>query len=633
MSPPFSPAPRWLRQVGIALIVMLFLAGLWMLYATPVIPEEEISLSTLVRYINEGKVTKLTVQESVVSTKLEGKKLLALKEPEASLTETLANLGVKQDKLENLDIKIKRPSGFGFWAATLLPFLLPFLLVAGFLYFMMRSATAASTRALSFGQARLKTAGSLPEHERVTFKDVAGCKEAKEELQEVVEFLQNPKRFTSLGAKIPKGVLLVGPPGTGKTLLARAVAGEAKVPFFHISGSEFIELFVGVGASRVRSSFARAKQAAPAIIFIDELDAVGRHRGAGLGGGHDEREQTLNQILVEMDGFDPNVGLVVLAATNRPDILDPALLRPGRFDRRVVLDLPDINEREAILKIHARKVPLAREVNLRRVAERTPGFSGADLANLINEAAILAARRRKQRVGMSELFASIEKVMLGPERKSRVLSPREKKIVAYHEAGHAIVAHVLPHVDPVQKISIVSRGRAGGYTLKVPEQERRLHTRSEFIEELATLLGGYAAELIKFNELTTGAGSDLKEATRLARKIVTEYGMSDLGPVTFGEKEELIFLGKELHETRNYSEKTAAQIDEEIRKLINAAHKKARNILTKFTDALDRVAHKLIEKEMLERDEFRALVKDLPSGHSATSPNKKTSPAPAPAPA
>ena len=441
------------------------------------------------------------------------------------------------------------------------------------------------------------------------FSDVAGAIEAKEELIEVVDFLKNPKKFLDMGARIPRGVLLVGAPGTGKTLLARAVAGEANVPFFYISGSEFVEMFVGVGASRVRDLFAMAKKFAPSIVFIDEIDAVGRQRGAGLGGGHDEREQTLNQILVEMDGFDRDTNIIIVAATNRPDILDPALLRPGRFDRRIVLDIPDIDEREAILKIHALDKPLDKSVNLRRVAERTPGFSGADLANVINEAAISTARQNHKIIEQETFYHAIEKVLLGPERRSHILSQKEKEIAAYHEAGHALVAGVLPHADPVHKISIVSRGQAAGYTMKLPTEDRHLYSKSQFLADLAVLMGGYAAEKIVFNELTTGASSDLKKATNLARSLVTEYGMSEkLGPISLGEKEELVFLGRELGTHQNYSQSVAETIDKEIKNFLKMAYETAKKIITQRRKKLEKIAKRLIEKETIERDEFAAIM-------------------------
>ncbi|MEK7566873.1 MAG: ATP-dependent zinc metalloprotease FtsH, partial [Patescibacteria group bacterium] len=444
------------------------------------------------------------------------------------------------------------------------------------------------------------------------FQDVAGVEEAKEELREIVEFLRTPKKFLSIGARIPKGVLLMGPPGAGKTLLARAVAGEAGVPFFHMSAAEFVEMLVGVGASRVRDLFKMAKKAAPAIIFIDEIDAVGRHRGAGLGGGHDEREQTLNQILVELDGFEPHESVIVMAATNRPDVLDPALLRPGRFDRRVVLDLPDIKAREAILKIHAKGKPLVKEVELRRVAERTPGFSGADLQNLMNEGAILAARKNEKQITQHDLLISIEKVMLGPERKSHILSPKEKKISAYHEAGHALVAAVMPEADPVHKVSIISRGRAAGYTLKIPIEDRHLYSKAHFLAELAVALGGYAAEKTIFSEITTGASNDLKQATAVARDMVTKYGMSEkVGPINLGDNNEMVFLGRELGSERHYSEKMASAVDGEVSRFMQDAFKKATEIIKKHKNILEAITKHLIEKETIERNEFDNLVQSF----------------------
>ena len=483
------------------------------------------------------------------------------------------------------------------------------LLIGFFIWWPARQVQRGSMQAFSFGQSRARLIAPEDTRDRVMFKDVAGVKEAKEELREIVDFLKNPKKFFDIGARIPRGVLLMGAPGTGKTMLARAVAGEANVPFFHISGSEFVELFVGVGASRVRDLFKMAKKSAPAIIFIDEIDAVGRHRGAGLGGGHDEREQTLNQILVEMDGFETNESVIVVAATNRPDVLDPALLRPGRFDRRVVLDLPDINDREEILKIHAKNKRWDSDVNLRVIAERTPGFSGADLANVVNEAAILAARQARKSMAQSDIVASIEKVMLGPERKSHILTPKEKEIVAYHEAGHALVAASLKHTDPVHKISIVARGRAGGHTWKLPSEDRHLFSRSYFMDELAVAMGGYAAEKEVFNEITTGPHNDLELASNIARDLVTRYGMSEkLGPTVFGERQELVFLGKEIGTEKNYSEEIARLIDREVRKVINLALKRAKEILVKRRMKLETIAKRLMEKETIEREEFEALM-------------------------
>ncbi len=570
---------------------------------------ETVGIQAMIDQINQGQVSSVTINGDTLNIKLaNGKEEAVQKESGETFSNLVKNFGVDTSKLQKVDVQVKENSGLDLLMSTILPFLIPFLLISVFIYFMMRSVQGANNRALTFGQSQAREFGQ-EKGEVVTFKDVAGAKEAKEELKEVVEFLRHPKKFQELGARIPRGVLLLGSPGTGKTLLARAVAGEAQVPFFHMSGSEFVEMFVGVGASRVRDLFKRAKKSAPCIIFIDEIDAVGRKRGAGLGGSHDEREQTLNQILVEMDGFDPNTNVIVMAATNRPDVLDPALLRPGRFDRRVILDEPDLADREAILKVHARKKPLAKDVSLRRVAERTPGFSGADLANLLNEAAILTARRNKKIIEMSELFEAIEKVMLGPERRSRVLTDEEKKITAYHEAGHALVAHNLPHTDPVQKISIIARGQAGGYTLKLPLEDRHMHTKTEYLEEIAVLVAGYVTEKETFGDVTTGATSDLRRATRLARKLVTDFGMSEnLGPRTFGEKEEMIFLGREIHEQRDYSEKVAEQIDQEISSFINNAVKKAREIVEKQKAKMEEVVAALMQKETLEKEEFEEIV-------------------------
>jgi cell division protease FtsH len=537
---------------------------------------------------------------------------VASKESTQSLSELLSNFGVTPDKMTAVNISIKNESGTSFWISTILPFLVPFLLIGVFIYFMMRQVQGANNKAMMFGQSQAKEFDNQKK-DKVSFKDVAGVKEAKEELKEVVDFLKHPKKFIDIGARIPRGVLLLGSPGTGKTLLARAVAGEANVPFLSISGSEFVEMFVGVGASRVRDLFKRAKKMSPCIIFIDEIDAVGRKRGAGMGGSHDEREQTLNQILVEMDGFDQSTNVIVIAATNRPDVLDAALLRPGRFDRQVVLDEPDLADREAILKVHAVKKPLAKDVSLRKVAERTPGFSGADLMNLLNEAAIKAARQNKKIIEMPDIFESIEKVMLGPERKSRILNDKEKEVTAYHEAGHAVVAHYLPNTDPVHKISIIARGRAGGYTLKLPTEDRHLRRRSEFIEEIAVLVAGNVTEKTFFDEVTTGASSDLRRATEIARRLITDYGMSDtLGLRTFGEKEEMIFLGREIHEQRDYSEKTAELIDNEISQFISQAVKQAEKIVKDHADEMKLVAKTLVEKETLEREEFEKLVGEKP---------------------
>jgi len=572
-----------------------------------------VGIETLVNRINQEEVKELMVSGDKVTIVLnDGAEEIVRKEPSESLTTLLSNFQVDPAKTTNVKISVKEEGGWNYFLINILPFLLPFLLITGFIIFMMRGIQGSNSRAMSFGQSTAKDFKPDAKN-RTTFKDVAGAKEAKEELAEVVEFLRFPKKFHDLGAKIPRGVLLLGSPGTGKTLLARSVAGEAGVPFFHMSGSEFVEMFVGVGASRVRSLFEKAKKNVPCIVFIDEIDAVGRRRGAGVGGSHDEREQTLNQILVEMDGFEPTHNIIVIAATNRPDVLDPALLRPGRFDRRVMIDLPDLKDREEILKVHARKKPLAKDVDLKKIAERTAGFSGADLANILNEAAILAARENRKEVINNDLFEAIEKVMIGPERKSRIITDKEKKITAYHEAGHALVAHFLPEADPVHKISIISRGTAGGYTLKAPKEDRHMHTKAEFISEIAVLLAGHVTEKEIFQEVTTGATSDLRRATALARRLITDYGMSEnLGPRTYGEKEEMIFLGREIHEQRDYSEKVAEKIDEEINNFINQAIVKATDIVKNKKEELEKIVAVLLEKETIEKDEFEKMVGEKP---------------------
>jgi cell division protease FtsH len=601
------------RHIFTALLIMIIITLTYSFITEQSDQKEEISLSQLAKEIENENVEKLVVKgDSLEVFFQDGVEKISRKETDASLTETLTNLGVSNEKIAKVNIDPQSETGFWFWLGALLPFLLPFLFILVFFWFIARQARSSALQAFNFGQSRARLVGPQDEKEKVTFKDVAGVQEAKEELLEIVDFLKNPQKFLNMGARIPKGVLLMGAPGTGKTLLARAVAGEAGVPFFHISGSEFVEMFVGVGASRVRDLFRMAKKTAPAIMFIDEIDAVGRHRGAGLGGGHDEREQTLNQILVEMDGFEPHEKVIVMAATNRPDVLDPALLRPGRFDRRVILDLPDISDREAILKIHAEKKPLDNDVKLRRIAERTPGFSGADLQNLMNEAAILTARNNRKKINQNDLIQSIEKVLLGPERKSHILSDEEKKISSYHEAGHALIAAVLPNADPVHKVSIVSRGRAAGYTLKLPIKEKHLYSKSHFVDELAVSLGGYASEKMVFNELTTGASDDLRKATDIARALVTKYGMSDkIGPVVWGERDEMVFLGKELASEKEYSEEVAATIDKEVSKFLSNALKAANNILKKQRKALDSIANKLIEKESIEREEFEKMMKSF----------------------
>ncbi len=570
---------------------------------------EKAGLEVLISEVKNEQVKTIEVSnETLLLTLNDGRQQKVKKEAGQSLSSLMADYQISPEQMAKVGVTIKEESTMDLLLSSLLPFLLPMLLIGVFFFFMIRGMSGANSKAMSFGQSQAKEF-NLDKKGKITFQDVAGAKEAKEELKEVVEFLKFPKKFHDLGAKIPRGVLLLGGPGTGKTLMARAVAGEAGVPFFHMSGSEFVEMFVGVGASRVRSLFEKAKKTSPCIIFIDEIDAVGRRRGTGVGGGHDEREQTLNQILVEMDGFEPTVNVIVIAATNRPDVLDPALLRPGRFDRRVVIDNPDLKDREEILKVHARKKPLAKGVDLKFVAERTAGFSGADLANILNEAAILAARQDKKEIQMEELFEAIEKVMIGPERKSRVITDHEKKVTAYHEAGHAIVAHFLPKIDPVQKISIIARGNAGGYTLKVPLEDRHMHSKSEFIEEMAVLLGGHLTEKKIFGEVTTGATSDLRRVTNLARALITEYGMSEkMGPRTFGDKEEMVFLGSQIHENRDYSEKTAEKIDEEVSEILELASKKAQEVITKNQEGLEKVTAALLEKETLEKEEFEAIV-------------------------
>lgn len=574
---------------------------------------EEVSLTKLIRQVKEDQVESIVVQDETLKVTLEdGSKQRVNKEKDASLTTTLNNLGLSEEKINAIDIKTEGSSGWKLFLTNILPILLPLALIGVFFWFMFRQAQQGQSRAMTFGKTKAKLFSKSGEENEVSFEDVGGIKEAKEELKEVIEFLKNPSRFLKLGATPPSGVLLVGPPGCGKTLLARAVANEADVPFFNLSGSEFVEMFVGVGASRVRDTFKVAKKNSPSILFIDELDAIGRQRGAGLGGGHDEREQTLNQILTEMDGFDKKSRVIVMAATNRPDILDPALLRPGRFDRQVSIDNPDIKAREEILEIHAEDKPLADDVSLREVAERTPGFSGADLENLINEAAILTAMKDRKEIIQEALLDSVEKVLLGRERESHILTEEEKRISAYHEAGHALVSALLPDTDPVHKVSIVSRGQAGGYTLKLPTEDKHFKSRREFLSDLASLLGGYAAEKLVFDDLTTGASNDLQRATDIARKLVTKYGMSKkIGPIAFGQDQGRVFLGKEIHEERDYSEEVAAEIDQEVSKFIKDAHKKAKEILKEHKEKLEEIAQTLMKEETIEKSEFKKMVKDI----------------------
>ena len=593
---------------GAILIFMIITALYLAISGAPSKVTPEISISDLAKNVSAGEVKKILIEgENLTITYQNDEVKKAKKELESSLSQTLFNYGVKSEALALAQIEVKDDNGLMFWLGNILPFLLPVIFIIFFFWYLSRQAKGAGMQAFSFGQSKARITDPNDKNNKVTFKDVAGCKEAKEELKEIVDFLKSPKKFLDIGARIPKGVILTGSPGTGKTLLARAVAGEASVPFFHLSGSEFVEMFVGVGASRVRDLFKMAKKAAPAIIFVDEIDAVGRTRGSGFGGGNDEREQTLNQILVEMDGFEPNDKVIVMAATNRPDVLDPALLRPGRFDRRVILDLPDRADREEILKIHATKKPLAEDVNLKLIAERTPGFSGADLFSLMNEGAILAARENRKKVFQFDLVRSIEKVMMGPERKSHLLSKKEKEITAYHEAGHALVASVLPFADPVHKVSIVARGNAGGYTLKLPLEERRLQSKKEFIDDIAMSLGGYVAEKMIFGDITTGPSSDLQMATNLARAMVTRWGMSDLiGPVALVGDGGNARFG--VVEEKEYSEKVSSQVDSEISRIIDDGIKTAGKVLTENKKVLIAIADKLIEVETLEKDEYEKVI-------------------------
>jgi cell division protease FtsH len=621
---------QWFRNGFVYLLILVTLAVLAFQLLGQKPQTKQVTISELAQDIKSGLVKKaqvngtsvdVTYADSVVKT------VTLDRSSKSSFEETMLNYGVTKDELLAANVQYANSAQWDNVIA-LLGTILPFLLIGGLFFFLMRQAQSGNNQALSFGKSRARMfSGDKP---TVTFADVAGVEEAKVELQEVVEFLKEPEKFTALGARIPKGVLLVGPPGTGKTLLARAVAGEANVPFFSISGSEFVEMFVGVGASRVRDLFDTAKRNSPCIVFVDEIDAVGRHRGAGLGGSHDEREQTLNQILVEMDGFDTDTNVIIVAATNRPDILDPALLRPGRFDRRVVLDRPDMAGRKAILEVHSRGKPLADEVDLGIIAKGTPGFSGADIENLVNEAAILAARRNKKAIGMKDLQESVEKVIAGPERKSRLITDEEKRVIAFHEAGHALVMRMLPNCDPVHKVSIISRGMALGFTMHLPEDDRYLERRSKFMDDLSGLLGGRAAEEIVFQDVTTGAANDLERATDVARAMVTRYGMSEkLGPRTFGNREELVFLGREISEQRNYSEEVAEEIDSEVKRIITTAYDRAKEILTRYRQKLDELSERLIRVETLDQADLEALFEDQPR---AERPVWAPIPAPMPAP-
>lgn len=606
--PQTGPRNSFLSNFSLGVLILLFVISIYSLFAGNQ-DSEKISISDLAKAVEFGQVKEITVKSSSVEAVfLDDTIKTSVKEDNIGIAETLSAYGVNAEDLSKIKISVNQNGGFLYWVLNLSPILFPVLFIAVFIWMMSRQIRGAGMQAFSFGQSRARLTAPDDQKQRVTFKDVAGCKEAKEELSEIVDFLKNPKKFFEIGARIPKGILLMGAPGTGKTLLARAVAGEAGVAFFSISGSEFVEMFVGVGASRVRDLFQVAKKAAPAIIFVDEIDAVGRVRGGGLGGGNDEREQTLNQILVEMDGFEPNEKVIVMAATNRPDVLDPALLRPGRFDRRVVIDLPDRDDREEILKIHAKKKPFAEDVNLKIVAERTPGFSGADLYSLMNESAILAARENRTKVSQYDLIRSIEKVMLGPERRSHILSKKEKEITAYHEAGHALVASLLPNTDPIHKISIISRGRAAGYTLKLPFEDKKLQSKNEFLDDIAMSLGGYVTEKLVFGDLTTGPSNDLQVSTALARDMVTKYGMSEvLGPVALEESSGKTLFGRGVNE-KEYSEQVGALIDKEVSKIMIEAQTKAEKIITEHRSLLDIIAKRLIETESIERDEFEAIL-------------------------
>lgn len=592
---------NWIYVVGFLIILLLF----YFSFSDFKGAAEQISISEVGEFVKQDKVEKIVVEGTVVTVNFkDGSVKKSQIATGQQITTTLKDLGADPSKV-NLDIKEGEDNSV---LLTVLFTFGPIFLIIAFFWFMLRQAQGANNQANMFGKSKAKLFD--PSKQKITFKDVAGSEEEKRELSEIVEFLKYPKKFTSLGAKIPRGVLLFGPPGTGKTLMARAVAGEAGVPFFSISGSEFVEMFVGVGASRVRDMFAKAKKNAPCIVFIDEIDAVGRQRGSGLGGSHDEREQTLNQILVEMDGFDQGTNVIVVAATNRPDVLDPALLRPGRFDRRITLDLPDIKDREAILEVHSKNKPLDKSVDLSVVARRTPGFSGADLFNLLNEAAILAARDSRSKITMADLNESSEKVVMGPEKKSRVISKKEKEIIAYHEAGHAILGYLLPNTDPIHKISIISRGRALGVTMSLPEEDKHLVSKAEMEDELTMMLGGRVAEELVFKDVTTGASNDLERATKTAKDMITRYGMSDkLGLQTYGKRDELVFLGRELAEhEKNYSEEIAARIDKEISAFIELAHTKAKRILTTNRKKLDELADELLKKETVEGKDFEILM-------------------------
>jgi len=615
--------PSFINQLIVTVLILSAISLIYSNNADPKVKEEQITLSELAEGIKNSEVYEVVIKGNELDIVLfdetgkvpedikdlpEELRKNSKKEAGTALSETLANYGVTPEQFSGVSIEVKSESGFLFYFLNIAPFLLPLFFIIFLIWYLSKQVKGAGTQALTFGQSRAKFINPKDKN-KVTFKDVAGVKEAKQELEEIVDFLKSPKKFIEIGARIPKGVLLMGSPGTGKTLLARAVAGEAGVSFFSISGSEFIEMFVGVGASRVRDLFKLAKAASPSIIFIDEIDAVGRTRGSGTGGGNDEREQTLNQILVEMDGFEANEKVIVMAATNRPDVLDPAILRPGRFDRRVNVELPDRDDREQILKVHAKNKPLAEDVNFTVIAQRTPGFTGADLYSLMNESAILAAREKRKTIGQFDMVRSIEKVMLGPERKSHVLGPKEKELTAYHEVGHALVASLLPNADPVHKISIISRGNAGGYTLKLPDNERKMWTRKHFMDDIAMTLGGYVTEEMVFGDLSTGPSNDLQVATKMARNMVTLYGMSpEFGPIALEGKNGKVMFGQGVSE-KDYSEDVSQRIDGEVNRILAEGYETAKKILTENRKVLDDISKELLERENLEREEYEVLLK------------------------
>lgn len=606
---------------------LVFATALSLVSYSPLEKPEEVGISQVAELIKNNEIDRIEVEDnttiSITKKGEENATVESSKEASESLESLLIAYGLTSQQITGANILVIQPSGWKYFMATIFPVALPILFIVFFLWIMLRQVQGGNNKAMMFGQTRAQDADQDKKKHKTTFADVAGAEEAKGELMEIVDFLKHPKKFTALGAKIPKGVLLMGSPGTGKTLLARAVAGEANVPFFHISGSEFVEMFVGVGASRVRDIFKKAKKASPAILFIDEIDAVGRQRGTGMGGSHDEREQTLNQILTEMDGFEEQDNVIVVAATNRPDVLDPALLRPGRFDRRVMIDLPDVKDREDILAVHAKNKMFTKEVNFKEIAKRTTGFSGADLMNLLNEAAIRAAGNNKKKIGLDDCLDSIDKVLLGPQRKNPRTLESEKEITAYHEGGHALIAYLLEDSDPVHKVTIIPRGRAGGYTLKLPEEDKKMHSKREMLADISVSLGGHAAEIFKFDNITTGASNDLGKATKMARQLITKYGMSKkLGPRTFGETNDMIFLGKEIHEQRDYSEKTAEAIDDEVNRIIEEQYAIVNELLKKEEAKLEKIAQTLLQVETLEREEFEALLDDTKKQTTSGSDNE-----------